>query len=310
MSEDRPCGPKTICVSWRRAARLNSTAPARPTCCGGPTRISAVSNGPRGWATCNYVVASNMQDAVLVDLAAKVRPGVPVLFLDTGYHFVETIGTRDAIESVYDIRVLNVTPEHTVAEQDELLGKDLFARDPGECCRMRKVSPAGQSAARLLGLGDRAAPGRGAHPRQRPADQLRRGVQAGEDQPACSVDRRGDAGLHRPSTMFWSIPLSTKAIRRSAALRARPSPSKAPTRAADAGRGRPRPNAGCTLRDRARPDRARKCGSAVGGQRAGRRGPAGEACGRAWTFGWLSWNTIRRISLTCFTVCRRTTTRW
>src|ERR1700741_5384257 len=64
-------------------------------------------NGPRGWATCNYVVASNMQDAVLVDLAAKVRPGVPVMFLDTGYHFVETIGTPDAIESVYDVRVLN-----------------------------------------------------------------------------------------------------------------------------------------------------------------------------------------------------------
>src|ERR1700704_1627382 len=98
-------------------------------------------NGPRGWATCNYVVASNMQDAVLVDLAAKVRPGVPVLFLDTGYHFVETIGTRDAVESVYDIRVLNVAPEHTVAEQDELLGKDLFARKPSECCRMRKVAP-------------------------------------------------------------------------------------------------------------------------------------------------------------------------
>src|ERR1700746_3706375 len=102
-------------------------------------------NGPRGWATCNYVVASNMQDAVLVDLAAKVRPGVPVMFLDTGYHFVETIGTRDAIESVYDIRVLNITPEHTVAEQDKLLGKDLFARGPGECCRLRKVAPLGKS---------------------------------------------------------------------------------------------------------------------------------------------------------------------
>jgi phosphoadenosine phosphosulfate reductase len=102
-------------------------------------------NGPRGWATCNYVVASNMQDAVLVDLAAKVRPGVPVIFLDTGYHFVETIGTRDAVESVYDIRVLNVTPEHTVAEQDELLGKDLFAREPGECCRLRKVVPLGKT---------------------------------------------------------------------------------------------------------------------------------------------------------------------
>jgi phosphoadenosine phosphosulfate reductase len=102
-------------------------------------------NGPRGWATCNYVVASNMQDAVLVDLAARVRPGVPVMFLDTGYHFVETIGTRDAIESVYDVRVLNVTPEHTVAEQDALVGKDLFASDPGECCRMRKVAPLGKA---------------------------------------------------------------------------------------------------------------------------------------------------------------------
>jgi phosphoadenosine phosphosulfate reductase len=102
-------------------------------------------NGPRGWATCNYVVASNMQDAVLVDLAARVRPGVPVMFLDTGYHFVETIGTRDAVESVYDIRVVNITPEHSVAEQDKLLGKDLFARDPGECCRLRKVVPLGKA---------------------------------------------------------------------------------------------------------------------------------------------------------------------
>jgi len=88
-----------------------------------------------------YVVASNMQDAVLVDLAAKVRPGVDVLFLDTGYHFVETIGTRDAVEAVYDINVVNVTPENSVAKQDELFGKDLFAREPNECCRMRKVEP-------------------------------------------------------------------------------------------------------------------------------------------------------------------------
>jgi len=89
----------------------------------------------------NYVVASNMQDAVLVDLASKVRPGVDVLFLDTGYHFVETIGTRDAVEAVYDINVVNVTPEKSVEKQDELFGKDLFAREPTECCRMRKVEP-------------------------------------------------------------------------------------------------------------------------------------------------------------------------
>ncbi|WP_276050723.1 phosphoadenylyl-sulfate reductase [Mycolicibacterium elephantis] len=89
----------------------------------------------------NYIVASNMQDAVLVDLAAKVRPGVDVLFLDTGYHFAETIGTRDAVAAVYDVNVVNVTPENSVARQDELYGKDLFAREPNECCRMRKVEP-------------------------------------------------------------------------------------------------------------------------------------------------------------------------
>jgi len=93
----------------------------------------------------NYIVASNMQDAVLVDLATKVRPGVDVLFLDTGYHFVETIGTRDAVEAVYDINVVNATPENSVAKQDELFGKDLFAREPNECCRMRKVEPLGKA---------------------------------------------------------------------------------------------------------------------------------------------------------------------
>lgn len=92
-----------------------------------------------------YVVASNMQDAVLVDLAAKVRPGVDVLFLDTGYHFVETIGTRDAVEAVYDVKIVNVTPEHGVAEQDRLHGKNLFEQDPGACCRMRKVEPLGKA---------------------------------------------------------------------------------------------------------------------------------------------------------------------
>lgn len=98
----------------------------------------------------NYIVASNMQDAVLVQLAAQVRnrrSPVPVLFLDTGYHFAETIGTRDAVETVYGVNIVNVEPEHTVAQQDELLGKDLFARDAAECCRLRKVVPLKNSLA-------------------------------------------------------------------------------------------------------------------------------------------------------------------
>jgi phosphoadenosine phosphosulfate reductase len=94
-----------------------------------------------------YVVASNMQDAVLIDMAARVRPGVDVLFLDTGYHFVETLGTRDAVGEIYDVNVVNVTPEHSVAEQDALFGKNLFAREPNECCRMRKVEPLSKALA-------------------------------------------------------------------------------------------------------------------------------------------------------------------
>ena len=96
----------------------------------------------------NFVVASNMQDAALVDLAVKnvdreLLGGDPVkvLFLDTGYHFAETIGTRDAVEQVYGVDLINLTPEHTVAEQDELSGRNLFASNPGECCRLRKVVP-------------------------------------------------------------------------------------------------------------------------------------------------------------------------
>jgi len=55
----------------------------------------------------SWIVASNMQDAVLIDLAAKAHPGVDVLFLDTGYHFAETIGTRDAVAASYDVRIVN-----------------------------------------------------------------------------------------------------------------------------------------------------------------------------------------------------------
>ena len=104
------------------------------------------------WAARTYgdglIVASNMQDAVLVKLGADARPGVDVLFLETGYHFAETLGTRDAVAQVYGVNIVEAHPEHTVAEQDALLGKDLFAVDPGECCRLRKVVPLQQTLAR------------------------------------------------------------------------------------------------------------------------------------------------------------------
>lgn len=97
------------------------------------------------WAVAAFgdrlAVASNMQDAVLVDLAAKSRPGVDVLFLDTGYHFAETIGTRNAVATFYDVNLVDIRPKQTVAAQDATEGKDLFARDPARCCALRKVAP-------------------------------------------------------------------------------------------------------------------------------------------------------------------------
>jgi len=96
----------------------------------------------------NWVVASNMQDAALIDLAARARPGVDVLFLQTGYHFAETIGTRDAAAVMYDIRIVDALPEQTVAEQDAAEGGDLFAREPDRCCQLRKVLPLQRALAR------------------------------------------------------------------------------------------------------------------------------------------------------------------
>jgi phosphoadenosine phosphosulfate reductase len=89
----------------------------------------------------SYVVASSMKDAVLIDIAARVRPGTHVMFVDTGYHFAETVGTRDAVEALYDVTVIDVRPEHSPTEQDALMGNDLFATEPNECCRLRKVVP-------------------------------------------------------------------------------------------------------------------------------------------------------------------------
>ncbi|HYJ66155.1 MAG TPA: phosphoadenylyl-sulfate reductase [Nocardioidaceae bacterium] len=88
-----------------------------------------------------FCLTSSMADGVLAHLASRVAPGIDVVFLDTGYHFVETIGTRDAIAATLPVNVITVKPELSVAEQDATYGKDLFNRDPNRCCFMRKVEP-------------------------------------------------------------------------------------------------------------------------------------------------------------------------
>jgi phosphoadenosine phosphosulfate reductase len=88
-----------------------------------------------------FAITSSMADAVLAHLASRVAPGIDVVFLDTGYHFAETIGTRDAVEATLPVNLRTITPEQTVAEQDATHGKDLYLTDPDRCCALRKVAP-------------------------------------------------------------------------------------------------------------------------------------------------------------------------
>jgi phosphoadenosine phosphosulfate reductase len=89
----------------------------------------------------DWCVASSMADAVLPHLASTVQPGVDVVFLDTGYHFAETIGMRDAVAAVLPVSVKTILPLKSVAEQDAEFGAKLHDRDPNLCCAMRKVEP-------------------------------------------------------------------------------------------------------------------------------------------------------------------------
>ena len=76
----------------------------------------------------------------LVHLAVAVRPQIPVLFLDTGYHFAETYAYRDAIAKRFGLNLVNLLPRLTVADQESQFGI-LYQSAPDRCCGMRKVEP-------------------------------------------------------------------------------------------------------------------------------------------------------------------------
>ena len=89
----------------------------------------------------DVIVAASMQDVVLPHLFAQLIPGVEVLFLQTGYHFAETLQTRDVAIRDLAITVVEALPRQTVAEQDAEHGERLHDRDPNLCCFLRKVEP-------------------------------------------------------------------------------------------------------------------------------------------------------------------------
>jgi phosphoadenosine phosphosulfate reductase len=88
-----------------------------------------------------FAITSSMGDAVLTTLAAEAVPGIEVIFLDTGYHFPQTLATRDRVAAELDVSVVNVRPRLSVAEQNLTYGQSLYDRDPDRCCAMRKVEP-------------------------------------------------------------------------------------------------------------------------------------------------------------------------
>jgi phosphoadenosine phosphosulfate reductase len=87
------------------------------------------------------ITAANMQDAVLIDLVAGHRADADVLFLDTGYHFAETLGVRDAVATAYpQVRIVSAEAEQSVADQEAEFGL-LHQSNPSRCCFLRKVVP-------------------------------------------------------------------------------------------------------------------------------------------------------------------------
>jgi phosphoadenosine phosphosulfate reductase len=90
----------------------------------------------------NPCVTSSFQaeDVVVLHMLRQILPQIPVLFLETGYHFPETLTYRDRITQDWNLNLINVLPEITVAEQESQFGI-LNQTAPDRCCALRKVGP-------------------------------------------------------------------------------------------------------------------------------------------------------------------------
>jgi phosphoadenosine phosphosulfate reductase len=86
--------------------------------------------------TCSF----QAEDVLLTKLALELDANIPILFLDTGYHFKETYEYRDQIAREWRLNLINLLPEKTVAEQEAEHGL-LYQSAPDQCCKLRKVEP-------------------------------------------------------------------------------------------------------------------------------------------------------------------------
>jgi len=86
--------------------------------------------------TCSF----QAEDVLLTKIAIESDAALPVLFLDTGYHFAETYAYRDRIAQEWRLNLVNLLPRQTVAEQEAEFGM-LYQSSPDRCCKFRKVEP-------------------------------------------------------------------------------------------------------------------------------------------------------------------------
>jgi phosphoadenosine phosphosulfate reductase len=80
------------------------------------------------------------EDMAVAHLLRQRIPDIPVLFLETGYHFPETYEYRDRMAREWSLNLVNVVPQQTVAAQESAFGL-LYVSDPTRCCQLRKVEP-------------------------------------------------------------------------------------------------------------------------------------------------------------------------
>jgi phosphoadenosine phosphosulfate reductase len=86
--------------------------------------------------TCSF----QTEDMIVVDLVREQIPDIPVLFLETGYHFPEVYRYRDEMTKRYGLNLINVVPPQSLEEHEAAFGL-LHQSRPDECCRLRKVGP-------------------------------------------------------------------------------------------------------------------------------------------------------------------------
>jgi len=86
--------------------------------------------------TCSF----QAEDMIVLHMVRALHPAVPVLFLDTGYHFAETYTYRDRMTAAWNLNLINLTPRQSVPEQEAQFGI-LHQSAPDQCCKLRKVEP-------------------------------------------------------------------------------------------------------------------------------------------------------------------------